>query len=552
MTNDKSRVKTYTANWLNSVNRKAHGRRKTYTEERSDLMMFVSPSGQMRWAVRVTKLIDGKRHDSTRTVGYWPEMPIEQARDFAALMKSQAKASPTGITRLATRSNLGALIDQYVEHLRSIESTTPSAGDYASYLTKLPGWFRALSHSSVSPDHIQQLVVDYKERLLAKAAVDNRVRSLRSVKVLLQALRNLFKHFSKAENGSLFRHSPCVGIRLERESDHPALAGKPALTTLDPAHDLWLFWRALDEAPMSYPLYVHHKLELLTGKRGSDLRHMLWDHIEEKSTGWECLLPGKLKMEHRTSSKNRMQWKGMIRTKNGKDDLVCLSPLAAELLCSLREYYVRNGVQSPWVFCNFRNHNAPLSNTASAAALARFAQASGLQHVTGHGLRRSFLTLASSLGISDTVKEKLLHHQPKDVTGKHYDRFQYRNEKHTAVLLIAQFFIQRDEAFGYTKGPWSDDEDKELSAAHKEGRAVPAISAQLNRSPDAVRRRLNAFDVLDNISKQTKRYKAARPKTNTCQICGGLTANVQYCSRSCSVKARHEQARKNKDALNNL
>ena len=52
---------------------------------------------------------------------------------------------------------------------------------------------------------------------------------------------------------------------------------------------------------------------------------------------------------------------------------------------------------------------------------------------TPHDLRRTFSTRLGELGISQTIKGKLLNHSPVGVTSRVYDKFEYTTEKTTAM-----------------------------------------------------------------------------------------------------------------------
>lgn len=543
--NPVARVRVFTKSFLDRLAATPRQRREIHSEERSDLLVAVTPKGQLRWAVRVTKRMGNQRRDSTPTLGYYPALSIEEARQRALAIKSQAKNSPTGRVSAPASSTVRGLAELYTAHLDAVSTMKPSARDTAFYLRKLPAWFLDMALAKVTQLEVHQLITDYRQQLLAKAKDDRRVRSLTAVGKLLQAVRSLFSYGMDPQRGGLIRFNPCAGVRVGK-IEEPVLADRPALVTLDPTSELWEFWVALDDAPMGYPLYIHHKLELLTGKRGAELRYMRWEDITRKPTGVEWLLPGRVSVHHGSSGERRQPWSGVIRTKNGLPDLICLSDKAVDLIDSLRQHYTRTGIISPWVFPNARNLNAPMSPEASSQALANFAKISGLPHVKGHGLRRSFTTLASHLGISHEIKEKLLHHQPRSVLGRHYDMYEYRTEKRHAVQAIADYFTSKEVQHAFKLEPWSSEEDELLKRALARGEDPDTLARTLDRSPESVTRRIKAFGLRAEIAQTTRKLKQTKPKTNSCAVCTAPTANPQYCSKSCASKARWAAVRRAK------
>ena len=53
---------------------------------------------------------------------------------------------------------------------------------------------------------------------------------------------------------------------------------------------------------------------------------------------------------------------------------------------------------------------------------------------TPHDLRRTFRTRLPQLGIPADIRDRLMNHIPTDVGTKHYDRYQYLDEKRAALM----------------------------------------------------------------------------------------------------------------------
>lgn len=52
---------------------------------------------------------------------------------------------------------------------------------------------------------------------------------------------------------------------------------------------------------------------------------------------------------------------------------------------------------------------------------------------TPHDLRRTFRTRLPQLGVAADIRDRLMNHIPTDVGTKHYDRYQYLDEKRGAL-----------------------------------------------------------------------------------------------------------------------
>lgn len=118
------------------------------------------------------------------------------------------------------------------------------------------------------------------------------------------------------------------------------------------------------------------------------------------------------------------QWKSMtIRDKVEGERTIPLTPYVASLLAPLpRRTIVRDGerVSLPWVFS---------SPTAASGRLqepriqhVKALDAAGLPHVSLHGLRRSFGTLAEWVECPAGISAQIMGHKPSAIAEKHYKR----------------------------------------------------------------------------------------------------------------------------------
>jgi integrase len=62
---------------------------------------------------------------------------------------------------------------------------------------------------------------------------------------------------------------------------------------------------------------------------------------------------------------------------------------------------------------------------------------SGIQPARPHDLRRTFTTIASSLGFSTELVNRIQNHLPTDVGSVHYNKYDYAKEKAAAMTAVA-------------------------------------------------------------------------------------------------------------------
>lgn len=162
----------------------------------------------------------------------------------------------------------------------------------------------------------------------------------------------------------------------------------------------------------------------------SEIRH-LWNCTEQGLNGLVlrfCLLSGKrvgevlgLKWEHIHEDALHI-----TNTKNGTSDTVPLSSGLRAVLAGVQEL---TGKSSGYIFAG--KQGKPLTVTGIGAYMRRlYPSSEDCPHT--HDLRRTAMTIISSLGFSRIVIKRLLNHTDTSVTGV-YDRYSYLPEKRKAL-----------------------------------------------------------------------------------------------------------------------
>jgi len=144
---------------------------------------------------------------------------------------------------------------------------------------------------------------------------------------------------------------------------------------------------------------------LLTGARPGELLALRWEDVN-------------------------LKWKGItIHDKVEDDRVIPLTPFVHHLLAGLPK-------RGEWVFAGAGDHalTRPAKNLATACTVA------GVDHVSLHGLRRSFKSLTEWLEIPAGVVAQLMGHKPSATAEKHYtvrplDLLRVHHEKIEAWIL---------------------------------------------------------------------------------------------------------------------
>ena len=133
---------------------------------------------------------------------------------------------------------------------------------------------------------------------------------------------------------------------------------------------------------------------LLTGARRDELAGLTWDNLD-------------------------FQWKAIrIHDKVKGERVIPLTPYVASLLIALPRRKNKEGVLLPWVFSSPTAANGRIQEPRIAHVHAL--QAAGLPHVSLHGLRRSFGSLAEWTETPVGVVAQIMGHAPSALAEKHY------------------------------------------------------------------------------------------------------------------------------------
>ncbi len=233
--------------------------------------------------------------------------------------------------------------------------------------------------------------------------------------------------------------SPCFGVKAPHKETPRARALSAA--------EIETFWRALDASGMETNLRQILRFLLATGARRAEVGGLHKREIDTKARTWT--LPA-------------------ARSKNGKERIIPLSPLALAVLAEAKPYEPRNpeddaapaaeaaGQQDEagWIFpsgrtgkpyqgrsidhaCHdlFMPRDRNRSRRRKVAANRKPPLLAGMPRFTPHDLRRTCATGMRELGIPLADVGLVLGHIDRSVTGRVYDQHTGLGEKRRALNL---------------------------------------------------------------------------------------------------------------------
>jgi integrase len=369
------------------------------------LVLRIAEDGGKSWSFRF-RARTGKQ--TRATIGRYPDVALTAARQTAdAMRRSVAEGrNPVEEKRAAAMApgsagTFGGLAKRYLEEY-SRRRKRSSEGDERNLRKHvLPQWegrrFEDIKRKDVI-ELVEGLVTDGKPTLA------NRVQSLIS------------GVFTFAMDADLSEVNPCHRLRKRGVEN----VGRRVLSD----EEIPLFWSRIVEPPGIQRTGLALRLTLLTGARISEVAGISRTELERlgdtSRAAW--IIPG-------------------ARTKNGRDHLVPITPLARDLVLDLLEGL---GPSDEYLLPTYSRHRTgPVSGKSLAQAMKNFglrlsgdipaARTWRAERPTPHDLRRTVETRLAELRVPKEVRDRVLNHTPRDVGSKHYNLHDYADEKREAL-----------------------------------------------------------------------------------------------------------------------
>ena len=366
----------------------------------------IAPSGAKSFFLSYTSPEDGRRKQIS--LGKYPATKLADARRLAleyrgridngtdlAREKQQVIAHNIEQRSLGT---LGDLLELYITDLeedgkRSAKEVKRIKGkDVPSFLLLRPAHL-------VSRDDILDILAAIAQRG-AKVHSDNVRAYLRAAFELGIHARSMTRWRGKAPRFSI-EHNPVATIKR-------TLSRKPKGQRILSEAEVRKLWSTNLLTPQ---MHLAMKFILASGQRVEEVLHATWDEFDFGKRLWT--IPG----ERRKT-----------RGKTSEPHLVPLAELHIQILKDIEKT-----IHDPRFLFPARGTGGPRRYDSLTKSVTVFVKNSGMPSFSARDLRRTFKTLAGSMGIPLEMRNRLQGHALVDVGSVYYDRFDYLDQKREAM-----------------------------------------------------------------------------------------------------------------------
>jgi integrase len=335
------------------------------------LSIRVSPNGKITFQTRFR--FDGKAHRID--YGSYPEISLAKARELNQITKNKIALEINPIQERKTKK----IEEQRAINVEDLYKEFIQKEIRGRLKNKRPEYVESILSKNIVP-----FVGNMKIRNVKSRDIISLIEKIveRGSPVMANRTSTLVKQmFTFAESRGWIDKNPCASLT------RTSIGGKekPRETFLS-YQEIWKFWHGIENTNICPQLKLGLKILLLTGQRRGELILGKWDSVDLDKLRWT--IPASL-------------------SKNGKEHLVQISPLANQLFIELKNIkhndYIVPSTQS--------DSDQPISERAINRAVARFRSELNLPNLTPHVLRHTFSTHLSGLKIAPHIIEKLLNHQ---------------------------------------------------------------------------------------------------------------------------------------------
>jgi integrase len=281
---------------------------------------------------------------------------------------------------------LAELVDAYLEKWARPRKRSASEDERILRKDVIPAWGKRKAQEIARRD-----VITLLDRIVDRGSPISANRTLAVIR----------RMFGWALSRDMVPANPCTAVRAPgKETRRDRVLSAAEIATL---------WWALDNPPISKPIRLALKLQLVTAQRKGEVIDAEWSEFDLDEGIWT--IPGR-------------------RAKNGLPHRVPLSLLAVAVLNDIRAM-AAEGQKSKWLFSSQRREG-PITGQAVDHAMRDNRGALGTGDATPHDLRRTAASHMTSIGVSRLVVSKILNHAEPGITAV-YDRHSYDREKRAAL-----------------------------------------------------------------------------------------------------------------------
>lgn len=378
----------------------------------------VQPSGKKVFYFRY--YVNKGKKEKFIQIGLWPEMKLATANEIAktySLWLSEGKDPTNELDILKkeeqqlaqfnnSQGSFEQLIHGYVNKMKQDNKRTWQ--DVLKRLEKecyeqIP---RGTKAKDVTPIQIKNLL----STIIQRGAVvhSNRIRSY---------LMAAFNFGIKADNDPMNANN---GITFGLESNPVSMI--PKQSAAEKVGNTWLNWEELSFIMNSIAetsgvgILMQHLIRLCIftgGQRPYELIASQWGNIDWKTK--TLLITSDI-------------------SKNKREHLIPLTDSALSELETIQKF--TSHLNSNYIFPLSKDGKRPTRTDSLAQAIGYFRKYHpDFKHFTARDLRRTCKTLMGEIGISKEIRDRIQNHALNDVSSKHYDRYDYLNEKRAALSL---------------------------------------------------------------------------------------------------------------------
>lgn len=366
----------------------------------------VAPSGTKTFFLSYTSPEDGKRKQVS--IGQFPALSLKEARLKAGALREAVNSGKDLATekqeaighRMAQRAlgTLGDLIDLYVADLEADGKRTAKEVRRIKDKDILPALLARPAHR-ITKDDILDILTPIAQRS-ALVHSDNVRAYLRAAFELGINAESMTRWRGKAPKFDL-QHNPVTTVKKSM-SRKPR--GQRTLSRVE-VRQLW------QTGSLTNPMLLALKFLLATGQRVEDVLHATWTEFDLSQMVW--IIPG----ERRKT-----------RGKTSEPHIVPLTDFHLRLLEAIQ----RETGHDIYLF-PAQGGSTPRRYDSLTNAVRKYVAASGVESFSPRDMRRTFKTIAGSMGISLELRNRLQGHALTDVGSVHYDRYDYLTEKRAAM-----------------------------------------------------------------------------------------------------------------------
>lgn len=374
--------------------------------------LVIAPSGSKSFCIYFSSPENGKRR--MFNLGKYPAVSLAESRDLCRKTRSlidkgidpveeQKRTAVHHKNQLAIAANQGTVEQLFKLYIADLtRQGKRSAYDVTKiYQHDISSYIGQLRANEVTKDHCSDLIANVAGRGALVQA--NRVRSYLLAAFNFGLICNDIPYWrGKTPDFSLL-YNPAAQTQKAIKKEKP---GTRYLTSDEVAK----LWESIGVEAMHRDLALAIKLMLATGQRVEEVLQAEWSEFDlDVNMVWR--IPA-----------NRRK----TRDKVSEPHIIPLTPFHLKLLGSLSK-------QSKWLFPHI-DGSQPRKYDALNQAVSRYCQSTKFDKFTPRDIRRTWKTLAGSIGLNLEIRNRIQGHAFQDVGSRSYDQYDYLDQKREAMV----------------------------------------------------------------------------------------------------------------------